>query len=177
MNNKQVISVNLFGGPGCGKSTFAARIFSDLKISGVNCELVTEYAKIKTWEESFKTLQNQIYIFGKQQYSMWICSQHVDMIVTDSPLLLSCIYGDNNTLNKLAVEEFNRYNNINVFVNRASEYVRIGRTQTEKEAIDKDREIKEYLSEEGFGFIEKECNEKSSRDICKMATDELKRRG
>jgi adenylylsulfate kinase-like enzyme len=37
--------INLFGGPGTGKSTLAAALFTDLKMKGINAELVTEFAK------------------------------------------------------------------------------------------------------------------------------------
>ena len=37
--------VNFYAGPGSGKSTMAAAIFSRLKWKDVNCELVTEFAK------------------------------------------------------------------------------------------------------------------------------------
>ena len=40
--------INLFGGPGTGKSTGAAYIFAKLKMCGVNCELITEFAKDMT---------------------------------------------------------------------------------------------------------------------------------
>lgn len=39
--------INLFGQPGAGKSTGAAYIFSQLKLRGINAELVTEFAKDK----------------------------------------------------------------------------------------------------------------------------------
>lgn len=45
MNN--TIVVNLFGAPGAGKSTGAAHIFAELKMCGINTELVTEFAKDK----------------------------------------------------------------------------------------------------------------------------------
>lgn len=57
--------INLFGGPGCGKSTGAAYIFSLLKMKGMNVELVTEFAKDKTWEHNSKALTCQPYVFGK----------------------------------------------------------------------------------------------------------------
>jgi len=47
-----MLVVNLFGAPGAGKSTGAAYIFSQLKMAGINAELVTEFAKDKVWEES-----------------------------------------------------------------------------------------------------------------------------
>ena len=60
--------INLFGPSGCGKSSGAAYIFSKLKMIGISCELVPEYAKDKIWEgnkEVFRP-ENQVYIFGKQ---------------------------------------------------------------------------------------------------------------
>ena len=58
--------INLFGASGCGKSTGAAYIFSQLKLHGISCELVPEYAKDKVWEgneEIFKP-ENLTYFFG-----------------------------------------------------------------------------------------------------------------
>ena len=49
---KNPIIVNLFGVPGAGKSTGAAYIFSQLKMAGVNAELMPEFAKDKVWEEN-----------------------------------------------------------------------------------------------------------------------------
>ena len=39
---KNTLIVNLFGGAGIGKSTLMARIFSELKVQGYDCEMVTE---------------------------------------------------------------------------------------------------------------------------------------
>ena len=47
---KDTLIVNLYGGPGSGKSTGAAYIFSMLKMVGVDAEYVTEFAKDKVWE-------------------------------------------------------------------------------------------------------------------------------
>lgn len=60
-----MLVVNLFGAPGSGKSTGAAYIFSQLKIAGVNAELVTEFVKDKVWENNEEVFKNQAYIFGK----------------------------------------------------------------------------------------------------------------
>ena len=43
--DKTTIVVNLFPGPGTGKSTGAAYIFSKLKMAGVDAEYVSEFAK------------------------------------------------------------------------------------------------------------------------------------
>jgi ABC-type glutathione transport system ATPase component len=56
----ETIMVNIYGGPGCGKSTTAAGVFTLLKIHKIDCELVTEFAKDLTWENRHKTLENQL---------------------------------------------------------------------------------------------------------------------
>ena len=70
---KTPLVVNLTGSPGAGKSTGAAKIFSELKQRGVNCELVTEFAKDKTWENNQTALQCAEYIFGNQSYRLQRC--------------------------------------------------------------------------------------------------------
>ena len=90
----KTIVVNLFGGPGSGKSTGAAYIFSQLKMAGINCELITEYAKDKTWEKNMTALDCQEYILGKQSYRMKRCADKVDVIVTDSPLPIGLFFNN-----------------------------------------------------------------------------------
>ena len=55
-----MIVVNLFAGPGSGKSTTCAGVFSKLKLIGINCEMALEYAKDKVWENSLDVLNDQI---------------------------------------------------------------------------------------------------------------------
>lgn len=127
--------VNLLGGPGSGKSTTAAGVFYELKTSGVNCELITEYAKDKTWLKDYRTLQNQIYVFANQYHRIWRVADQVDVVITDSPILLSAIYGTTSDLFKaLVVETFNEYENLTYFINRAKPFNPAGRSQTEEEA-------------------------------------------
>lgn len=130
--------VNLFGTPGAGKSTGAAYIFSKLKMRGYNVELVTEFAKDKVWEKNEEVFKNQAYIFGKQSFKMSRCKDKVDIVVTDSPLLLSALYNEDPVLgekfNEVVAAVFNSYNNINFFIERCKPYNPIGRNQTEEES-------------------------------------------
>lgn len=90
--------VNLIGAPGSGKSTSAAYIFSKLKMLGYNAELITEFAKDKVYEKNFSAINNQVYVFAKQYYKMDRCKEQVDVIVTDSPIILSTIYNKDKIL-------------------------------------------------------------------------------
>lgn len=141
---KLALIVNLFGGPGAGKSTGAALIFSYLKMRGVNAELVTEAAKDLTWEEAFNNLKDQIYVFGKQQHRLYRCADKVDVIITDSPIFLSTIYNDDdqidNSLYNLAMDVIGKYDNYNILLQRVKEYNQVGRTQTAEQS-DMIREI------------------------------------
>jgi hypothetical protein len=150
------IVVNLFAGSGCGKSTGAAYIFSQLKMAGVNCELVTEYAKDKTWEKATKIFDNQAYIFGKQYYRISRLEGEVDLIITDSPLLLSIVYNTNETLgmdfNEVVHKVFKSYKNINFFLNRVKPYNPKGRWQNESEAKEIDTLVKQMLLDYDIDF-------------------------
>lgn len=136
---KNTIVINLFGAPSAGKSTAAAYLFYNLKLLNVNCELVTEFAKDLVWEES-NGVQNQAYVFGQQSYRMSRLDNKVDVIITDSPLLLSVYYGKHNWNTRhhqfadMVVEDFNNYNNYNYFINRVKKYNPVGRFQNEQES-------------------------------------------
>lgn len=150
--NKITICCNLFGSPGSGKSTMAALVFSRLKMLNINCELVTEFAKDKTWERNFSALSNQVYVFAKQYFRMDRCADQVDVIITDSPLALSPYYNKDPDIHKplceLAVRIANKFNNLNYFIKRVKKYNPIGRNQTEAEsdkiAIDLKNMLKDY---------------------------------
>ncbi len=135
---RKTLVVNLYGGPGTGKSTTAAGAFSLLKRQGVSVELVTEYAKDLVWEGSLELLNsNQIHVFAEQHRRMVRLQGKVDVIITDSPLLLTLFYGRTNVseLFKQVVEQENdRFWNRDIFLRRRKPYQQAGRTQTEDEA-------------------------------------------
>ncbi len=84
--------INLWGGPGSGKSTTAAEIFAHLKKQGINCELVQEYIKGWVWEERKRIFGDQLYILAKQVRKEQILLGKVDFIITDSPVWFSAFY-------------------------------------------------------------------------------------
>ena len=141
----KTLIVNLYGGPGISKSSMAAGIFSKLKWLGVECELVTEYAKDLVWGELFNALNNQIDIFGNQHKRIFRLLNKVDVIVTDSPLLLQLIYSKDNYLNDLIVNVHQTSNTLDILLNRVKPYSPKGRTQTLEEAIKLDGDMKLIL--------------------------------
>jgi hypothetical protein len=155
LKNK-TISVNFFAGPGTGKSTVAAAVFSALKSDDINCELVTEYAKRKVWEEAYKVFECQMYVCAKQIYSMFVVGKHVDVIVTDSPLVLSVAYNDDEDglLDQILMKEHRKYHNINIFLKRTKKYNPKGRMQTEDEAKTIDENVKGILEDKDLDYVE-----------------------
>lgn len=150
-----MLVVNLFGAPGAGKSTGAAYIFSKLKMAGVNAELVTEFAKDKVWEESKAVFQNQAYIFGKQYFRISRVQDKVNVVITDSPILLSPFYTTDPILgaefDALVTKVFKSYDSLNVFIDRVKPYNGAGRFQTEQESDNLSKEMLAFLNRHGIG--------------------------
>lgn len=152
--------VNFFAGPGAGKSTTAAGLFTLLKLHDVEAEYVPEFAKDLVWEERFKTFDNQFYIFGKQQHRLWRVSDQVNVALVDSPLILSNIYGEiyqrtdtGESFYKYVLDEFNRYRNLNIFIERVKDYKNYGRNEDEEKAREIDNFIKNYLKTHGIPYF------------------------
>ena len=124
MTNALVI--NLFGGPGCGKSTTMARLFADLKARGYNVEMVSEFAKDLVYEQRQETMKDELYIFAKQHHRLFRVIDKVDIIITDRPLLLTNIYTSlylpddefRKDLQRLVRTTFMNFNNFNLMLNR-----------------------------------------------------------
>ena len=144
-----MIVVNLFAGPGSGKSTTCAGVFAKLKLAGINCEMALEYAKDKVWEESNKVLDDQIYVFGKQLHRIFRLKDKVDVVITDSPILLSIIYDKtgNKYFSDLVLNQFNNFDNRNYFIERTTVYNPKGRLQTEDEAKEFDKVLLDLLKD------------------------------
>lgn len=147
--------INLFAGPGIGKSTTAAGVFWKMKTLGFKVELVTEFAKGLVYASDMK-LKDQLYVFAKQNWRLSVLEGQVDYAITDSPLILSNIYFDKETsmyteeyFKQLVGDTFDHYHNINFVMNRDTEthpYQKYGRTQTLEEAKELDDKIMEYLT-------------------------------
>lgn len=151
-----VTVINLYGGPGVGKSTTAAGLFFRMKTTGMNVELVTEFAKDLTYRKSTHVLRDQGYVLAEQHHRLWQCRDQVDFVVTDSPLLLPLVYaelGDSiyhtTEFRDYVLSLMSSYNNVNFFLNRPSNqtYSMIGRQQSHQEAQQIDQKIIDLLND------------------------------
>lgn len=172
--------VNLYGGPGTGKSTLAAQLFAELKWSGYECELVTEYAKKLVWQDATDILSDQIYVFGKQQHMLQILNDQVDVIITDSPILLGIIYGKNfgtwlqrDSLNRLILRTHKIYDNLDIFLRRTKPYVESGRLQTYEEAKALDNEIRALLDDNLQEFEELDATKDTPTKLLELTIRRL----
>jgi hypothetical protein len=115
----------------------AAHIFAELKWRGVNCELVTEYAKDAVWGETTAVLKDQAYVWAKQNHRINRLLGKVNVVVTDSPTPTSLLYTEPDFYENfpdLVLEAFERNRNLNVLIERDKPYNPHGRMQTEEEA-------------------------------------------
>lgn len=159
----KTIHVNLWAGPGTGKSTMAAGIFAALKWNKIDCELISEYAKQIVWEESYTKLNNQIYLFGKQYSKHYNLEGKVKVVITDSPIPMGCVYdaGKTRYLKELTLSEFEKFENMNYFLIRTKDYNPNGRMQTLEEAIEKDSEIRSFMEQHDIPYTDMPATQES----------------
>lgn len=150
--------INLYGGPGTGKSTAAAFVYHQLKCQHINAELVREYVKEWAWEKRPISMYDQIYFLGKQSRKESMLYGKVDWIVTDAPIMMILYYAQKYcsvsvsegvraavlALYRQAAEDGHQH--YHVLLNRTTPYQAEGRYQTEKEALEMDDEIYKMLS-------------------------------
>ena len=151
----KTIVINMMGGPGAGKSTMASLLFAKMKIAGINCEYVTEYAKDMVWENRYNILNDQLYILSKQYRRLKRINGAVDVIITDSPIINNIYYNSkitnsmdkisNKLINELVFELCDKFDNYYYLLERNHNYEQQGRYQTEEESNIVSLEIQEML--------------------------------
>jgi hypothetical protein len=173
LKNKKVPKViNFIGEPSSGKSTAAGALFSYMKQKGYNVELVTEHAKLLSYQCNALLLQDQLYVFSQQNSLLSILAnigcddnssnQPLDYIITDSPLYLSCIYGQKNKkvqMNKnyniilpnsffnMVMDIYHQYDNATILMSRQHEFKENqGRIHNVVEANEIKNEILDFLN-------------------------------
>lgn len=153
--------INLFGGPGIGKSTAAAELFARFKKQGKSVELVTEFAKDLVWENRQSTLEIQPYVSMKQFRNLARLKGKVDYVITDSPIIKDSVYARRYATdlpqdyhNLLFFLHENLGDSINILLTREHMYDSEGRYQTEDQATEIDRELRFLLELHDIDYYE-----------------------
>lgn len=177
--------INLFGGPGIGKSTQASGLYTEMKKNHMNVEYTYEFPKEVAWEGNISQLKDQFFITANQHRNISRLYGKVDYIIVDSPIILGIFYeqrygkgypghfysmsGFGNFLFSL----FKKYDNINILLKRNDEtYDPNGRIQNLQEAREIDEDIKETLLVNNIPFVEFVVGVNTTNDIFKYITQQ-----
>lgn len=154
--------INFVGAPGNGKSTASLVLAGFMKEKGYNVELVQESAKTLYFSESIKLLQDQLFVLAEQNKMLALLNNKVDYIITDSPLFLSYVYGldhvknNNSTLPEsffnFVIDLHNSYDNSHILLHRNHKYVQEGRSHSEQESNQKQREIIQLMNDKHIHY-------------------------
>lgn len=176
--SESTLVAQFFGGPGAGKSTTCAGVFSELKNRGLNSEMALEFAKDLCWERSPHLLDNQIYVFGVQHHRLWRLLGQVEVVVTDAPFLHSIVYDQEDAgghLEALVVSEHHKLWSINFFIGRQKKLNPKGRRQTEEQAHQIDQQVRDLLWRWGVDYHEFPGERESIPSITDLIEEELRR--
>jgi 2-phosphoglycerate kinase len=172
--------INLFAGPGAGKSTIASGLMYELKKQHISADNPYEFPKNLAWDENMGAIKDQFYITANQHRNIVRSYGKVDFVVCDSPILFALVYkekykkeGDfisslyGKEFNAFIFNLFNRYDNINYFLERNlnSSYDGGERFQTLEESKMIDKEIKDMLNSYGVNYESIYVDDKTVRKI------------
>lgn len=172
--------INLFGGPGIGKSSIAAGLFYKLKKKHISCNNPYEFPKVLAWDKNNEAIKDQLYVVANQHRGIAQSYGKVDYIIVDSPILFSTVYHGYYTkdypvefygdiFHNLVVDLHKKYDNINILLDRAeSDYQSEERFQSMDESLELDRLIKDSLIKYDEPFHTVKVGKNTVKDILKM---------
>jgi hypothetical protein len=173
--------INLFGGPGIGKSGIAAGITYKLKKNHISCDQPYEFPKLLAWDNNHSAIQDQLYVLANQHRGIVKSYGKVDYIVLDSPILLSLTYRNyykgteypsslyGESFDKMVLDTFNQYDNINIVLDRADGvHNNDERYQNLEESKELDIVIENSLIENNIPFHKIKVNDDTVDDIMKL---------
>lgn len=165
MDDNKIRRINIMGGPCSGKSLLAANIRARLGLEGYNIELVEEVIKDWTYIPRPPKLTDSFYLQACQMQKEEIrLRAGVDLIVSDSPILLQFFYARYHkaplqTTMLLASQCFDKmYPPLYVFLQREDDfYGELGRYEKLDEAREIDEKLKAVMTSMDIEFKEFSC--------------------
>jgi len=172
--------INLFGGPGIGKSGVAAGITYKMKKKHINVNNPYEFPKRLAWDNNIPAISDQLYVFANQHRGIAECYGKVDYIVIDSPILFSTIYHRYYTkgypaemygkvFHDMVIDLHRRYSSINILLERGeTKHNDEERFQNYKQSVEIDDLCKKVLDETGSKYYSVKVNGDSVKNIMKI---------
>jgi deoxyadenosine/deoxycytidine kinase len=172
--------VNLFGGPGIGKSSIANGLTYKLKKKHISCDNPYEFPKVLAWDENHSAIKDQLYVLANQHRGIVKSYGKVDYIILDSPIVLSLVYksvykgtdypatlyGD--SFDKMVLDIHNQYDTLNIVLKRSEGgYNQKERYQSLNESKMLDLEIENTLIKHNIPFIYVDVNDDTLKNILK----------
>ena len=175
--------INLFGGPGIGKSSIAAGLTYKLKKKHISCDAPYEFPKVLAWDKNKEAIGDQLYVVANQHRGIAKSYGKVKYIIVDSPILLSLVYKNyyNNSetypaklygkeFDEMVLSIFNQYDNLNIILKRNIEgdHNDAERYQGLPESIELDNLIKYSLDTNNIPYIEVMVDDDTVNNIIKL---------
>lgn len=173
-----MVIVNLYGGPGVGKSTLAATLFAHFKRAGYKCEMSRERAKELLYEGRDLARCQMLITATQYQHLKDLEAAGTELAICDGPLRLSLAYAKGlpfyehfrSVVNDLCAE----FTNVDVLVRRAVAYQTHGRVQgNEAEARALDAVVTSGLQ---FDLSLDSPDPRSAITLVRMVTEPLLKR-
>jgi hypothetical protein len=179
--------INLFGGPGIGKSSIAAGITYKLKKNHINCDQPYEFPKMLAWDENHSAIADQLYVLANQHRGIVKSYGKVDYIILDSPILLSLTYKNyyqsndypaslyGSSFDKMLLDIFNQYDNINIVLERGDgKHNDKERYQNLEQSKELDRVIENSLITNRIQYYSVKVGKNTVKDILRIIENESK---
>ena len=137
--------INLIGGANTGKTTAAFGLMYAMKKMGLRVQYAGEYAAEMVSEHRSNILDDQLYILAKQNRRLDRLRDQVDYVITDTSLLLGCVYaksGEPSALADIIWAKFLGYDNQVFYIPRNYDFLfdkesRVQASHAEASAFDK----------------------------------------
>lgn len=177
MSTVPPLVVNLFGGPNAGKSSLAPLIYGEIKCEHphLRTELATEFAKDLVWEGRMTAIHNQLFVLGGQSQRIEIRAGKTDVIITDSPVLLSSVYRGIDyppEFDMVCLWAHRRYPSLNILLERpAGIFESQGRIHDKEQSVAKDAEIRGLLERNRIAYVAARPDIQDARRIARMIAD------
>lgn len=161
--------INFFGAPSSGKTTLAAKLYSQMKIARLKVEITTEFAKDLIYDKS-NAVDDQIFVTSTQYHKLYTARQNgLDFVITDSPIMLGVVYSNLKTSQPyckqafadLMFSAFKEFNNINIFIKHEDvrDFKNYGRRHDKDTSFKISQDIRKMLDDYKINYIEFDYNQ------------------